>query len=74
MLSLLAQQDLELAVFRATLEARAGLVAVSEAEGEASQRCLERYGSYIQLGRDGATDAESDVGLDASLSLDNGDT
>ena len=73
LLSLLAQQELELAVFRSKLEAKAGALAVNEAEGEASQRCVERYGSYIQLGREGGvTDVDSsDVSIDASLSINN---
>ena len=61
LLSLLAQQELELSVFRELLDARAGPTSVSEAVNEASQRCIERYGAYINC-RDDFTDADGDSG------------
>jgi hypothetical protein len=58
LLSLLAQQDLELSVFRSTLEGKLGPRAVTEAESQAERRCIERYGSYVNT-REEVTDDDN---------------
>ena len=63
MLSLLAQQEMELGVFRSSLEGRAGVQAVAEAEAQAAQRCVERYGAYIST-REDVTDEEEEEDRD----------
>ena len=60
LLSLLAQQDLELGVFRSSLEGRGGQQAVVEAEAQASLRCIERYGNYISTKEDVTDEDVSD--------------
>ena len=47
-------------MFRGQLDAKAGPLAVSEAVNEASQRCIERYGMYINCRGEDLTDADSD--------------
>ena len=49
LLSLLAQQEVELSVFRSSLESRAGYAAVLGAEDEARKASIERYGSYTDF-------------------------
>lgn len=51
-------------MFRSSLEGRAGVHAVAEAEAQASQRCIERYGAYISTREDVTDDDASDEGRD----------
>lgn len=69
LLGLLAQQEVELSVFRLTLEAEGGFVALQRAESQAQQVATEKYGSYTNF-RAGGTGAGEGVDLsDFQLSL-----
>eukprot|EP01035_Chromulina_nebulosa_P016851 gene16851-22336_t len=54
LLGLLAQQELELTIFKETLEKSSGLSYVIQAEEEAQLGAIERYGSYVNFRRSAA--------------------
>ena len=64
LLSLLAQEELELGVFREMLESVGGDEKVHEAILLAQRGAVEKYGSYVNLHDSSAVVAESSAGLD----------
>ena len=69
LLSLLAQEEVELGVFREMLERYAGEDKVLEALRLAQQSAIDKYGSYVNL-HDGDETSQSPVKMDLSASLD----
>ena len=69
LLSLLAQEEVELGVFREMLERYAGEEKVFEALRLAQQSAIDTYGSYVNL-HDGVDTSQSPVKMDLSASLD----
>lgn len=49
LLSLVAQQEVELDVFKTTLQSKSGTAAVEEAAQRSKQTAVDRYGSYIDF-------------------------
>jgi hypothetical protein len=49
LLSLLAQQELELGVFRSKMSKLSGLKAVQTTEEEARNAAIEKYGTYTEF-------------------------
>lgn len=62
LLGLLAQQELELQIFRDSLEHNAGVQFVLTADLQVEQQALERYGAYINFRR-GDYDMDGNEGL-----------
>lgn len=51
LLGLLAQQELELSIFRDTLDRELGIDALVATEKDVQQSAIEKYGSYIDFRR-----------------------
>ena len=64
LLSLLAQEELELGVFREILESVGGEEKVLEAIQLAQRGAVEKYGSYVNLHESSAIAVEPGAGLD----------
>ena len=69
LLSLLAQEEVELGVFREMLERYAGEDKVVEALRLAQQSAIDKYGSYVNL-HYGEEMSQSPVKMDLSTSLE----